>query len=108
MTVSQVHGVTAGVEGGPWNWPVPADPGDLSRRLTARRTELRLSVSQVAGRAGVEPRYLAYLVRLAGRAVGETFGRTAEFLTMAAAASPVTGDEGARAAILGSPAAPGQ
>ena len=33
-------------------------------------------------------RYRAYLARLAGRAVGETFGCTAAFLTMAAAQVP--------------------
>jgi transcriptional regulator with XRE-family HTH domain len=66
MTVNQAHGVTAAPEGGPWNWPAPPDPGDLSRRLAARRAELRLSVSQVAWRARVEPRYLAYLENFPG------------------------------------------
>jgi hypothetical protein len=33
-------------------------------------------------------RYRAYLARLAGRAIGETFGCTAAFLTMAAAQTP--------------------
>jgi hypothetical protein len=62
MTVNQAHGATARAEHGTtWHWPVPPDPGDLSRRLTARRTELRLSLNQVASRAGVELRYLAYL-----------------------------------------------
>jgi transcriptional regulator with XRE-family HTH domain len=60
--VNQVHGATVMVaEDGPWHWPVPRDPGDLSRRLAARRAELRLSLSQVAHRARMEPRYLAYL-----------------------------------------------
>jgi hypothetical protein len=70
-----------------WRWklvPQPA-PGPLTPR----------------GQAWEMTRYRAYLARLAGRAVGETFRCTAEFLTMAAAASPVTGDESARAAILG-------
>jgi len=70
-----------------WRWklvPRPA-PGPLTPR----------------GQAWEMTRYRAYLARLAGRAVGETFGCTAEFLTMAAAASPVTGDESARAAVLG-------
>jgi transcriptional regulator with XRE-family HTH domain len=44
-------------------WPSPPDPGDLSRRLAARRAELRLSLTQVAGRAQVTPRYLEYLER---------------------------------------------
>jgi hypothetical protein len=77
-----------------WRWklvPQPA-PGPLTPR----------------GQAWEMTRYRAYLARLAGRAVGETFGCTAEFLTMAAAMSPVTGDESAQAAILGAPAAPAQ
>lgn len=70
-----------------WRWklvPQPA-PGPLTSR----------------GQAWEMTRYRAYLARLAGRAVGETFGCTAEFLTVAAAASPVTGGEGALAATLG-------
>jgi hypothetical protein len=45
MTVSQARGATEAAESGPWRWPVPTDPGDLSRRLAARRAELRLSLS---------------------------------------------------------------
>jgi transcriptional regulator with XRE-family HTH domain len=37
------------------------DPGDLSRRIARRRAELRLSQAQVAARAGMSLRYLAYL-----------------------------------------------
>jgi len=44
-------------------WPSPPDPGDLSKRLAARRAELRLSTTQVAARAGVSRRYLEYLER---------------------------------------------
>lgn len=44
-------------------WPSPPDPGDLSKRLAARREELRLSTTQVAARAGTTPRYLEYLER---------------------------------------------
>jgi nitroimidazol reductase NimA-like FMN-containing flavoprotein (pyridoxamine 5'-phosphate oxidase superfamily) len=44
-------------------WPSPPDPGDLSKRLSARRAELRLSTTQVAARAGVSRRYLEYLER---------------------------------------------
>src|ERR1700691_5937872 len=66
MTVNQAHGVTAGAEQAPGGCPAPADPGDLSRRLAARRAELRLSVSQVACRARVEPRYVAYLENFPG------------------------------------------
>jgi transcriptional regulator with XRE-family HTH domain len=67
MTVKQARGATTATEGGPWQWPVPANPGDLSRRLSSRRAELRLSLSQVAWRAGVEPRYLAYLESFPGQ-----------------------------------------
>ena len=42
-------------------------------------------------------RYRAYLARLAGRAIGETFGCTAAFLTMAAAQIPTATDDAARA-----------
>jgi transcriptional regulator with XRE-family HTH domain len=65
MTVNLAHGATSGEEGR-WRWPVPPDPGDLSRRLAARRAELRLSLSQVAWRARIEPRYLAYLENFPG------------------------------------------
>ena len=44
-------------------WPAPPDPGDLSRRVAARRAELRLSISQVAERARLSVRYLEYLER---------------------------------------------
>lgn len=47
----------------PGGWPSPPDPGDLSRRLAARRAELRLSTAQVAARAAITPRYLEYLER---------------------------------------------
>lgn len=44
-------------------WPSPPDPGDLSKRLAARRTELRLSTTQVAARSGISKRYLEYMER---------------------------------------------
>jgi transcriptional regulator with XRE-family HTH domain len=47
-------------------WPSPPDPGDLSKRLTARRGELRLSTTQVSARAGISRRYLEYLERYPG------------------------------------------
>ncbi len=53
------------------------------------------------GQAWEMTRYRAYLARLAGRAIGETFGCTAEFLTMAAAVAPTAADDVARAALLG-------
>jgi transcriptional regulator with XRE-family HTH domain len=89
MTVNQVHGATAGAaEGsdGPWHWPVPRDPGDLSRRLAARRAELRLSVSQVAYRARIEPRYLAYLENFPGQPGAATLRQLAAALCTTSAA----------------------
>ncbi len=44
-------------------WPSPPDPGDLSKRLARRRTELRLSTTQVSARARISRRYLEYLER---------------------------------------------
>ena len=52
------------------SWPSPPDPGDLSRRVARRRAELRLSLSQVAARAGMSPRYLEYLERYPARPGG--------------------------------------
>lgn len=86
MTVNQAHGMTAGAEGGPWRWPVPSDPGDLSRRLAARRAELRLSLSQVAWRARVEPRYLAYLENFPGHPDAATLRQLAGALCTTSAA----------------------
>ena len=51
----------------PWDWPSPPDPGDLSKRVAHRRAELRLSQAQVAARAGMSQRYLAYLERYPAR-----------------------------------------
>jgi nitroimidazol reductase NimA-like FMN-containing flavoprotein (pyridoxamine 5'-phosphate oxidase superfamily)/transcriptional regulator with XRE-family HTH domain len=48
-------------------WPSPPDPGDLSRRLTRRRTELHLTTAQVAARAGLSQRYVEYLERYPAR-----------------------------------------
>ena len=66
MTVSQAHDAPAGAGPAPGCWAAPRDPGDLSRRLAARRSELRLSVSQVAARARVDRRYLEYLESFTG------------------------------------------
>jgi transcriptional regulator with XRE-family HTH domain len=49
------------------SWPSPPDPGDLSKRITQRRAELRLSQAQVAVRAGMSLRYLEYLERYPAR-----------------------------------------
>ena len=48
-------------------WPSPPDPGDLSRRVAQRRTELHLSQAQLAARAGLSLRYLEYLERYPAR-----------------------------------------
>jgi transcriptional regulator with XRE-family HTH domain len=61
MTVNQARSTAAMTGQARQPWPLPPDPGDLSRRLTARRAELRLSLGQVARRARVTPRYLEYL-----------------------------------------------
>ena len=48
-------------------WPSPPDPGDLSKRIAQRRSELRLSQAQVAERAGMTLRYMEYLERYPAR-----------------------------------------
>ena len=50
----------------PEPWPTAASPGDLSRRLAQRRSELRLSREQVAARARVSARYLEFLEKYPG------------------------------------------
>jgi transcriptional regulator with XRE-family HTH domain len=93
MTVNQAHGATAAAEAGPWRWPVPPDPGDLSRRLAARRAELRLSLSQVAWRARVEPRYLAYLENFPGHPDAATLRQLAAALRTTSATLLGAGQE---------------
>ncbi len=93
MTVNQAHGVAAEVREGSWGWPIPPDPGDLSRRLAARRAELRLSVSQVALRAQVEPRYLAYLENFTGHPDAATLRQLAAALRTTSAALLGAGQE---------------
>ena len=39
------------------------NPGDLARRVARRRTELGLTIEEVAQRAGVDPSYLRYFER---------------------------------------------
>ncbi len=75
------------------DWPVPADPGDLSRRLAARRAELRLSLTQVAGRAQVDPRYLAYLENFPSQPGAPTLRRLAAALLTTSAALLGAGQE---------------
>jgi transcriptional regulator with XRE-family HTH domain len=93
MTVTQAHGATAAPGVGAWSWPVPADPGDLGRRLAARRAELRLSVGQVASRARVEPRYLAFLENFPGHPGAATLRQLAAALRTTPAALLGAGQE---------------
>lgn len=74
-------------------WPVQPDPGDLSRRLAARRVELRLSLGQVAGRAQVEPQYLAYLENFPSHPDAATLRRLAAALRTTSAALLGAGQE---------------
>ena len=93
MAVNQVHSATTGAGANSWRWPVPPNPGDLSRRLAARRAELRLSQSQVAQRAGVELRYLAYLESFPGQPGAATLRRLATALRTTSAALLGAGQE---------------
>jgi transcriptional regulator with XRE-family HTH domain len=70
----------------PVRWPSAPDPGDLSRRLAARRAELKLSLSQVASRARVNPRYLEYLENFPGQPRADTLRRLAAALSTTAGA----------------------
>jgi transcriptional regulator with XRE-family HTH domain len=68
------------------SWPSPPDPGDLSKRITQRRTELRLSQAQVAARANMSLRYLKYLERYPGRPGGTALRQLAAALQTTPAA----------------------
>jgi transcriptional regulator with XRE-family HTH domain len=80
MTVNQARDAGAGAGHAPERWPSPPDPGDLSRRLAARRAELRLSLVQVAGRARMTPRYLEYLENFPAQPGPDTLRRLAAAL----------------------------
>ena len=67
-------------------WPSPPDPGDLSKRIAQRRSELRLSQAQVAERAGMSLRYLEYLERYPGRPTPTALRRLAAALQTTPAA----------------------
>ena len=86
MTVSLARETTGGTARNPAGWPSPPDPGDLSRRLAARRAELRLSLSQVAERATVNRRYLEYLENFPGQPDAGTLRRLAAALRTTPAA----------------------
>jgi transcriptional regulator with XRE-family HTH domain len=68
------------------SWPSPPDPGDLSKRVARRRTELRLSKAQVAARAGMSLRYLEYVERYPARPGGTALRRLAAALQTTPAA----------------------
>ena len=61
-------------------WPSPPDPGDLSKRVAGRRTELGLSQVQLAARAGISLRYLEYLERYPAQPTATTLRRLAAAL----------------------------
>jgi transcriptional regulator with XRE-family HTH domain len=86
MTVSPARETIAGTARNPYDWPSPPDPGDLSRRLGARRAELRLSLSQVAERAAANRRYLEFLENFPGQADAGTLRRLAAALRTTPAA----------------------
>lgn len=69
MTVRDMSRPGAGAPGHDEHegWPSPSDPGDLSKRIIRRRTELGLSQAQVAMRSGLTLRYVEYLERYPGR-----------------------------------------
>ena len=62
------------------SWPSPPDPGDLSKRVARRRTELHLSKAQVAARAGMSLPYLEYVERYPARPDGVALRRLAAAL----------------------------
>jgi transcriptional regulator with XRE-family HTH domain len=84
-------------------WPVQPDPGDLSRRLAARRAELRLSLGQVAGRAQVDPRYLAYLENFPSHPDAATLRRLAAALRTTSAVLLGGGQEASPGQDAGKP-----
>lgn len=86
MSVNEAHGTPNGSVQDTWPWASPPDPGDLSRRLTTRRAELGLSVSQVAARARVNTRYLEYLEKFPGQPGAATLRRLAAALRTTPAA----------------------
>lgn len=75
------------------SWPVPPYPGDLSRRLAQRRTELKLSRRQVASRATVSERYLEFLESYPGVPTGAVLRRLAAALQTSASALLGAGTE---------------
>jgi transcriptional regulator with XRE-family HTH domain len=64
---------------------VPADPGDLGRRVAYRRAELGMTLEQVAARAGMSPNYLEYLEEHPAEVTGGDLLRLAAALDTSAA-----------------------
>ncbi len=62
------------------SWPSPPYPGDLSRRVAQRRTELKLTRQQVAARANVSLRYLEFLENYPGMPTGAVLRQLAAAL----------------------------
>ena len=67
-------------------WPSPPYPGDLSRRVTQRRQELKLTRQQVAARANVSLRYLEFLENYPGMPTGAVLRQLAAALQTSPAA----------------------
>ena len=86
MSVHTAPEPTGGTSRYALRWPSRPDPGDLSKRLTARRAELRLTLGQVAGRARITPRYLEYLENFPAQPGAETLRRLAAALRTTPAA----------------------
>ncbi|HEY3683542.1 MAG TPA: helix-turn-helix transcriptional regulator [Streptosporangiaceae bacterium] len=61
-------------------WPARSRPGDLARRIAARREELGLTRETVARRAGMGPGYLGHLEEHATMPTWETLRRVAAAL----------------------------
>ena len=74
--------------------PGPADPDAGQRRITGWAwkplPEPALGSLSSRGQAWEMTRYRAYRAQLAGHTIGETFGRSAEFLRLAAANTPAS------------------
>lgn len=91
-------------------WPSRPYPGDLSRRLAARRAELRLSIPQVARQAQVSARYLEYLEKFPSQPGVPVLRRLAAALRTTPTALLGAGGEEPRdhAGESGRPGAPGR
>jgi nitroimidazol reductase NimA-like FMN-containing flavoprotein (pyridoxamine 5'-phosphate oxidase superfamily) len=102
----ETKGSRRGDHGEAPSWPSPPDPGDLSKRVALRRTELRLSQAQVAARAGVPLRYLQYLERYPARPGAVALRRLAAALRTTPAALLGAGAEvpPGRGRLTGQPA----